>query len=128
MLSGLMSKPQVRAAISDAEKQLKAGDELEVAQKLQAQKKDELAYARFADVVKFFPGTEAAGKAQAQLNRYEQDAAFMKRTTEHAAAGTMLKRAATLSDVAAVAVFAASDQSRALTGTALTLTAGAVVN
>lgn len=41
---------------------------------------------------------------------------------------TMLKRAATLSDVGAVAVFAASDQARALTGTALNLTVGAVVN
>ena len=48
--------------------------------------------------------------------------------SKQTAADTMLKRAATLSDVASVAVFAASDQSRALTGTALNLTAGAVVN
>ncbi|MEV5964567.1 SDR family oxidoreductase [Kribbella sp. NPDC051952] len=41
---------------------------------------------------------------------------------------TMLNRAATLSDVGAVAVFAASDQARALTGTALNLSVGAVVN
>jgi thiol-disulfide isomerase/thioredoxin/tetratricopeptide (TPR) repeat protein len=87
MLSGLMSKPEVRAALSDAEKQLKAGDALDVAQKLQAQKKDELAYARYAEVVKFFPGTEAAGKAQAQLDKYRQDAAFMTRMIEHAATG-----------------------------------------
>jgi thiol-disulfide isomerase/thioredoxin len=87
MLSGLMAKPEVRAAISDAEKQLKAGDALDVAKKLQAQKKDELAYARFADVVKSFPGTDAASQAQAALNKYQQDAAFMKRMLEHTAAG-----------------------------------------
>jgi NAD(P)-dependent dehydrogenase (short-subunit alcohol dehydrogenase family) len=41
---------------------------------------------------------------------------------------TMLKRAATLADVGALAAFAASDRAAALTGTALNLTAGAVVN
>ncbi len=48
--------------------------------------------------------------------------------SQQTAASTMLKRAATLADVGAVAAFAASDQSRALTGTALNLTAGAVVD
>ncbi|MGW6279644.1 SDR family NAD(P)-dependent oxidoreductase [Kribbella sp. NPDC055071] len=51
-----------------------------------------------------------------------------KAIAEDTAGRTMLKRAATLSDVGAVAVFAASDQARALTGTALNLTAGAVVS
>jgi NAD(P)-dependent dehydrogenase (short-subunit alcohol dehydrogenase family) len=51
-----------------------------------------------------------------------------KAIAEDTARRTMLNRAATLSDVAAVAVFAASDQARALTGTALNLTAGAVVS
>jgi NAD(P)-dependent dehydrogenase (short-subunit alcohol dehydrogenase family) len=51
-----------------------------------------------------------------------------KAIAEDTARRTMLKRAATLSDVGAVAVFAASDQARALTGTALNLTAGAVVS
>jgi enoyl-[acyl-carrier-protein] reductase (NADH) len=41
---------------------------------------------------------------------------------------TMLKRAATLEDVGNVAAFAASDHARALTATALNLTAGSVVN
>jgi 3-oxoacyl-[acyl-carrier protein] reductase len=47
---------------------------------------------------------------------------------EDTARRTMLKRAATLSDVGAVAVFAASDRARAITGTSLNLTAGTVVN
>ncbi|MFI5696712.1 SDR family NAD(P)-dependent oxidoreductase [Kribbella sp. NPDC051586] len=51
-----------------------------------------------------------------------------KAIAKHTADGTMLKRAATLSDVGAVAAFAASDLARSLTGTALNLTAGAVVN
>jgi NAD(P)-dependent dehydrogenase (short-subunit alcohol dehydrogenase family) len=40
---------------------------------------------------------------------------------------TMLKRAATLEDVGNVAVFAASDQARAITGSAINITAGAEV-
>jgi 3-oxoacyl-[acyl-carrier protein] reductase len=44
------------------------------------------------------------------------------------ASRTMLNRAATLADVGALAAFAASDRARALTGTALNLTAGAVVD
>lgn len=47
---------------------------------------------------------------------------------EDTAARTMLKRAATLADVGALAVFAASDLAGSLTGTALNLTAGAVVD
>lgn len=86
MLASLTAKPEVRAAMDKADKELKASDALDVAQKLQAQKKDELAYGRFGDVVKYFPGTEAAGKAQEQVAKYQQDAVFMKRMTEHAAA------------------------------------------
>ena len=40
----------------------------------------------------------------------------------------MLQRAATLADVGALAVFAASDLAGSMTGTALNLTAGAVVD
>jgi 3-oxoacyl-[acyl-carrier protein] reductase len=40
----------------------------------------------------------------------------------------MLGRAATLDDVANVAVFAASDWARTLTGTKINLTAGATVD
>lgn len=86
MLGTLMSKPEARSAIEGAEKQAKAGEALDVAKKLQGQKKDELAYARFADVVKAFPGTDAAAEAQTQLDRYQKDAAFMKRMTDRNAA------------------------------------------
>jgi enoyl-[acyl-carrier-protein] reductase (NADH) len=40
----------------------------------------------------------------------------------------MLKRAATLDDVANAAVFAASDLARAITASALNITCGAVVD
>jgi TolA-binding protein len=86
MLSSLMSKPQARAAILAAERNAKATDLLETAKKLQAQKKDELAYARFSDVVRIYPGTDAASEAQTQVSLYEQDAAFVKRVREKAAA------------------------------------------
>lgn len=85
MLASLMAKPDVKSAIDKAEKELKAGEALDVAQKLQAQKKDELAYARFNDVVKFFPGTESAGKAQEQIDIYKKNTVFMKQMIEHLA-------------------------------------------
>ena len=48
--------------------------------------------------------------------------------TEHLVGQTMLKRAATLEDVGDVAAFAASDLARTMTGTALNITCGAVVD
>jgi thiol-disulfide isomerase/thioredoxin len=86
MLSSLMAKPQARAAIAASERSAKANDALDTAQKLQAQKKDELAYARFNDVVRLYAGTDAASKAQAQIADYQKDTAFIKRVTENAAA------------------------------------------
>lgn len=69
---------------------------------------------------------QTAGIPESNPDTYPED---LRRALEKdTAARTMLKRAATLSDVGAVAVFAASDQARALTGTALNLTVGAVVN
>jgi 3-oxoacyl-[acyl-carrier protein] reductase len=53
---------------------------------------------------------------------------FNRRLAEDTARRTMLNRAATLADVGAVAVFAASDAARSLTGTQLNLTAGAVAD
>jgi NAD(P)-dependent dehydrogenase (short-subunit alcohol dehydrogenase family) len=69
---------------------------------------------------------QSAGIPEANPDTYPED--FRRTLEQETAARTMLKRAATLSDVGAVAVFAASDQARALTGTALNLTVGAVVN
>jgi len=86
MLNSLMSKPQARAAIAAAERNAKAVDALQVAEKLQAQKKDELAYARFNDVVRVYAGTDAAAEAQTQVSTYEKDTAFVRRVKEHDAA------------------------------------------
>jgi 3-oxoacyl-[acyl-carrier protein] reductase len=41
---------------------------------------------------------------------------------------TMLKRAATLDDVGNVAAFAASDQARTITASAINISCGAIVN
>ena len=69
---------------------------------------------------------QTAGIPESNPDTYPED--FRRALERDTAARTMLKRAATLSDVGAVAVFAASDQARAMTGTALNLTVGAVVN
>jgi 3-oxoacyl-[acyl-carrier protein] reductase len=69
---------------------------------------------------------QTGGIPEAQPADFPEKAA--QAIAEDTARRTMLKRAATLADVGAVAVFAASDQARTLTGTALNLTAGAVVN
>jgi NAD(P)-dependent dehydrogenase (short-subunit alcohol dehydrogenase family) len=66
------------------------------------------------------------GIPESNPDSYPED--FRREIAEQTAAQTMLNRAATLSDVGAAAVFAASDRARSITGTALNLTAGAVVN
>ena len=66
------------------------------------------------------------GIPESNPDTYPED--FRREVAEHTAAQTMLNRAATLSDVGATAVFAASDLARSITGTALNLTAGAVVS
>ncbi|MFD7161083.1 SDR family NAD(P)-dependent oxidoreductase [Kribbella sp. NPDC059898] len=66
------------------------------------------------------------GIPESNPDTYPED--FRREVAEHTAAQTMLNRAATLADVAAAATFAASDQAAAFTGSALNLTAGAVVN
>ncbi|MEU8225034.1 SDR family oxidoreductase [Kribbella sp. NPDC048915] len=69
---------------------------------------------------------QSNGIPEANPDTYPED--FRREVAEQTAAQTMLKRAATLSDVGAAAVFAASDLARSITGTALNITAGAVVN
>ncbi|GAA1612424.1 MULTISPECIES: SDR family NAD(P)-dependent oxidoreductase [Kribbella] len=66
------------------------------------------------------------GIPESNPDTYPED--FRREVAEHTAAATMLNRAATLADVAAAATFAASDHAASFTGTALNLTAGAVVN
>ncbi len=85
-LSQLNAMPEAQAQIAAAEKNAKASDELAIAQKLQSDKKDEQAYARFKLIAKQFPGTEAAASAQQAVAAYEQDPAFVRRANESAAA------------------------------------------
>ncbi|TCC26425.1 SDR family NAD(P)-dependent oxidoreductase [Kribbella sindirgiensis] len=66
------------------------------------------------------------GIPESNPDTYPED--FRREIAEQTAAQTMLNRAATLADVAAIATFAASDRAASITGTALNLTAGAVVN
>lgn len=66
------------------------------------------------------------GIPESNPDTYPED--FRREVAEYTASQTMLNRAATLADVGAVAAFAASDHARSITGTALNLTAGAVVN
>ncbi|HSU66550.1 MAG TPA: redoxin family protein [Tepidisphaeraceae bacterium] len=86
MLSSLMSNPKAKSAMAAAERSAKANDALAIAENLQAQKKDELAYARFTDVVRLYAGSPAASLAQEQVDRYQKDTAFIKRVNEKAAA------------------------------------------
>ncbi|MGW6198205.1 SDR family NAD(P)-dependent oxidoreductase [Kribbella sp. NPDC055110] len=66
------------------------------------------------------------GVPESNPDTYPED--FRREIAEHTAAQTMLNRAATLADVAAIATFAASDRAASITGTAINLTAGATVN
>ena len=86
MLNSLMSKPEAKAAMAAADRNAKATAALEIAQKLQAQKKDDAAYLRYKDIVKLFAGTDAAATAQTQVAAYEKDPQFVKRVTDNAAA------------------------------------------
>jgi thiol-disulfide isomerase/thioredoxin/tetratricopeptide (TPR) repeat protein len=86
-LAQLNAMPEAQAQIAAAEKSAKANDELAVAQKLQAEKKDEAAYARFKQITKQFPNTAVATTAQQAVAAYEQDAAFVRRANESAAGG-----------------------------------------
>ena len=74
----LMARPDARAAIADEQRNARGQEALTVAEHLQAQKKDELAYGRFKEIAKAYAGTDAAANAQKQVDAYEKDAAFMR--------------------------------------------------
>lgn len=86
-LAGILSDATIKSQIDAAEKAEKAAAALAVAQKLKTDKKDELAYPRFKEIVAQFPGTPAAGTAAAEVSTYEKDSAFVKRVTNAAASG-----------------------------------------
>jgi thiol-disulfide isomerase/thioredoxin len=78
-LDEVLSNPEAKAQIEKAEKEAKGQEALVVAQRLQAEKKDELAYGRFKEIVKTFAGTSAAELASSAAKAYESDPAFVKR-------------------------------------------------
>ena len=86
-LNDLLARPDVRQKVESAERAARADEALAVAVDLQKQKKDELAYARFKSVAKEFAGTSAAALAAAQVQRYEGDAAFVKRVADKEVGG-----------------------------------------
>jgi thiol-disulfide isomerase/thioredoxin len=86
MISDLVSNPDAREALNQAEKSVKAEEALAGADKLRAEKKHELAYTRYKEITKAFAGTEAADKAGAQVKVYEQDQGFVKRVNDKAGA------------------------------------------
>jgi hypothetical protein len=86
MLSDLGSSPEARAAIAEAEKSTKADDALAAADKLRSEKKHELAYARYKEIVKAFAGTDAARGAESQVAQYEKDPAFLAKVNAQAGA------------------------------------------
>ena len=77
-LSALSADPEARKLIDAAEKAEKADIALTVAQKLQTEKKDALAYQRYKEITAQFAGTPAAVTAASALAVYEKDSVFMK--------------------------------------------------
>jgi thiol-disulfide isomerase/thioredoxin len=77
-LSALAADPEARKQIDAAEKAEKAEAALSVAQKLQADKKDALAYQRYKEIVAQFVGTDSAKTAADAIAQYEKDPAFVK--------------------------------------------------
>lgn len=67
---------------------------------------------------------QTGGVLESIPESFDRREAIIKETEER----TMLKRAATLEDVGNVAAFAASDQARTITASALNITCGAVVD
>jgi TolA-binding protein len=86
-LSEVSAMPEAQAQIAAAQKDAKASEELAIAQKLQAEGKNELAFARFQQIVKQFPSTDAAKTAAQAVKMYESDPAFVRRANESAASG-----------------------------------------
>jgi thiol-disulfide isomerase/thioredoxin len=82
MLQNLVKDPHAQQAIADEQKQANAAAALETAQKLQADKKDALAYTQYKQIVASFPGTDAATTAAQAVSTYEQNTALMAKITD----------------------------------------------
>ena len=77
-LSALSTNPEARKQIDAADRAEKADTALNAAERLQADKKDALAYSRYKEITAQFPGTPAAMTASAALSVYEKDPVFVK--------------------------------------------------
>lgn len=84
-LDKLAAMPEVKATLDAADKAERSEAALAVADKLKAEKKDELAYRRYKEIVGQFASTPAGAKAADAVKEYEADAAFMKRLKEQSA-------------------------------------------
>ena len=87
-LNSILTMPEAKAqfdaadrAEKDKERTARAADALAAAQKLQAAKKDDQAYAQFKNIVSSFANTPAAATAAEEVAKYEKDPNFVKRTT-----------------------------------------------
>ena len=87
-LNSILTMPEARAqfdaadkAEKDKERTARAADALTAAQKLQAAKKDDQAYAQFKNIVSSFANTPAAATAAEEVAKYEKDPTFVKRAT-----------------------------------------------
>jgi peroxiredoxin len=84
-LNTILANPEAKAqfdaadrAEKDKERVTRANDALTAAQKLQAAKKDDQAYAQFKNIVSSFANTPAAATAAEEVAKYEKDPAFLK--------------------------------------------------
>jgi hypothetical protein len=75
----LQKDPAARAALATAAKNAHADEALQVAQKLQSEKKDLAAYGRFRFVLKTFADTPAAKTAADAVAAYDGDPEFKKK-------------------------------------------------
>jgi TolA-binding protein len=83
-------------AEKDKERTARAADALASAQKLQAAKKDDQAYAQFKNIVSTFANTPAAATAAEEVAKYEKDATFVK----HASGAAVDSKAKSILSVA----------------------------
>ncbi len=86
-LEELKKDPAVKAELAALENASKADADLAAAQQLQAEKKDEQAYAKFKAITKQYAKAPAATIAADAVATYEKDPAFVKRANETAAGG-----------------------------------------
>jgi len=84
--AAVMAMPEAKSQIAafekverEKERAARAAEALAVAQKLQAEKKHENAYAAFKAVITQFTNTSPAETAQAEVKNYEKDPDFLKR-------------------------------------------------